>query len=211
MPTPSSPSSTAVLFIECQNGLLGEGSALRSVARAARGAVPQMARLASGARSAGAVVVHLTYVSAGRRPALNRRPPLFAHLADAFAGWTAGDPATDPIAEIGVGPDDLVLARHSGLSPTHGTETFKILRNIGVRTVVLAGISVNVAIPVVATEAVDEDFDVIIASDAVAGDPPEHVASMMRHTLAFIAELQTVDQLLAAWDTPVAAGAGARA
>ena len=36
----------------------------------------------------------------------------------------------------------------------------KLLRNIGVRTIVLAGISVNVAIPVAATEAVDEDFDV---------------------------------------------------
>ena len=34
------------------------------------------------------------------------------------------------------------------------------------QTIVLAGISANVAIPVAAVEAVDEDYDVIVASDA---------------------------------------------
>ena len=207
MPPSLEPASTAVLFIECQNGLLGEASPLRAVARAARASVPHMARLASGARAAGARVVHLTYVSATGQGAINRRPPLFARLGDALAEWGPGHPATEPIPEIGVDPDDLVLPRHSGLSPTHGTETFKLLRNMGVRTIVLAGISVNIAIPVVATEAVDEDFDVVIATDAVAGDPPEHVASMMQYTLAFIATLTTVDELLAGWDVPAVARA----
>ena len=70
---------------------------------------------------------------------------------------------------------------------------------------VLAGISVNVAIPVAATEAADEDFDVVIPSDAVAGSPPEHVASMLEHTLPFIATITTVDELLAGWGVTVAA------
>ena len=149
--------------------------------------------------------MHLTYVSVGPTGAINLRPPLFARLGDVLAEWVAGHPATEPIPEIGVGADDLVLPRHSGLSPTHGTETFKVLRNLGVRTIIIAGISVNIAIPVVATEAVDEDFDVVIATDAVAGDPPEYVAFMMQHTLAFIARLSTVDELLAEWDVSAVA------
>ena len=52
------------------------------------------------------------------------------------------------------------------------------------------------AIPVAATEAADEDFDVIVVSDAVAGAPQEHVESMMKYTLPFIATLTTVDELL---------------
>jgi nicotinamidase-related amidase len=207
MPMSSDPASSAVLFIECQNGLLGEDSPLRAVARAARTVVPQMSRLADGARVAGVRVVHLTYESITATGAINRRSPLFARLGDGLTDWVAGHPATQPIPEIGVGPDDLVLPRHSGLSPTHGTDTFKVLRNLGVRAVVIAGISVNIAIPVVATEAVDEDFDVVIATDAVVGDPPEHVASMMQYTLAFVARLSTVDELLATWDVPAAAPA----
>jgi nicotinamidase-related amidase len=193
------PSTTAVLFIECQNGLLGEGSVMRSIAEAAHPVIPAMGRLARGARAAGAQVVHLTYVPVAANRSSNRRPPLFARLLPALAEWHPGHPAVEVVPEIGVGPDDLVLPRHSGLSPTYGTETYKLLRNIGIKTVVMAGISVNVAIPVASVEATDEDFDVIIPSDAVAGAPPEYVESVLRNTLGFIATICTVDEVLAGW------------
>jgi len=154
-------------------------------------------------------VVHLTYVPAAGNRSSNRRPPLFARLLPALSAWTPDDPAVQPVPEIGVGPNDVVLPRHTGLSPTHGTETFKLLRNIGMGTIVVAGISVNVAIPVVATEATDEDFDVVIPSDAVAGAPPEHVASMLQYTLPFIATITTVDELLAGWGVSTTAASTA--
>jgi biuret amidohydrolase len=194
------PGSTALLFIECQNGLLGEASVLPMIAQAARPRLPGMGRLAAGARAAGAQVVHLTYVPVAGNRSSNRRPPLFARMLDSLAEWNPSHPAVQVIPEIGVGADDLVLARNTGLSPTYGTETFKLLRNMGLRTIVMAGISVNVALPVAATEATDEDFDVIIPSDAVAGAPPEHVTSMLTHTLPFIATISTVDKLLAGWN-----------
>lgn len=196
--------TTAVLFVECQNGLLGEDSVLPAIAEAASRAIPAMARLADGARATGARVVHLTYVPAAGNRSLNRRPPLFRGIAGLMDGWQPDDPATRPIDAIGVGPDDLVLPRHTGLSPTYGGETFKLLRNIGIRTIVVAGISLNIAIPVVATEAVDEDFDVVIPRDAVAGSPPEHAESVLRHTLPFIARLTTVDELLTTWGVATA-------
>jgi nicotinamidase-related amidase len=197
--------STAVLFVECQNGLLAENSVMRTIADAARPHLPAMGRLAVGARAAGALVVHLTYVPAAGNRSSNRRPPLFARLLGALAEWTPDHPAVQPVPEIGVGPDDLVLPRHTGLSPTYRTETFNLLRNAGMRTIVMAGISANVAIPVAATEATDEDFDVVIPSDAIAGAPDEHVASMLRHTLPFIATITTVDDLLAGWGVTVPA------
>jgi nicotinamidase-related amidase len=104
-----------------------------------------------------------------------------------------------PIPEIGVGPDDLILPRHTGFSPTHGTETFKLLRNVGITHLVLAGISLNVALPVVGTEATDEGFTVIFPSDAVVGTPPEHAESILKHTLPLIGTVVPVDKLLAAW------------
>ena len=200
------PATTAVLFVECQNGLLGEHSAMRTLAEGARPQIAAMGRLARGSRAVGAQVVHLTYAPVAGNRSSNRRPPLLARLHPALADWHPTHEAVQPIPEIGVGPDDLVLQRHTGLSPTYGTETYKLLRNIGVKTIVFAGISVNVAIPVVATEAVDEDFDVVVASDAVAGTPDEHVASMLRHTLPFIATLHTVDELLAGWGVDTTKG-----
>lgn len=198
-PNSLDPSTTAVVFVECQNGLLGEQSVMRTIAEGARPQIDNMARLARGARKAGVQVVHLTYAPVAGNRSSNRRPPLFARLLPSLDAWHPTHEATQPIPEIGVGPDDLVLQRHTGLSPTYGTETYKLLRNIGMKTIAFAGISVNVAIPVAATEAADEDFDVIVVSDAVAGAPPEHVESMLRHSIAFIAHLRTVDDLLAGW------------
>jgi nicotinamidase-related amidase len=73
-----------------------------------------------------------------------------------------------------------------------------MLRNVGITTVLLAGVSLNIAIPVVATDAVDEGFDVVIARDAVAGTPAEYGESMLRYTLSFIATITTVDDVIAA-------------
>jgi len=179
------PRTTAVLFVECQNGLLGDTSKMKSIAEAARPIVPNMGRLARGARDAGVQVVHLTFSPVANNRSSNRRPPLFKRLNDSLADWTADHHDVQTIP--------------SGMSPTYGTETYKLLRNMGIETVVLAGISANVAIPVAATEAADEDFEVVIASDAVAGAPVEHVESMMKYTLPFIATLMTVEGLLAEW------------
>jgi nicotinamidase-related amidase len=85
------------------------------------------------------------------------------------------------------------------MSPTHSTELFALLRNLGIRTVVLAGVSLNVAIPVAAVELADEGFSIAVARDTVAGTPAEHAASMMRHTLRFLAAITTADEVLAAW------------
>ncbi len=98
-----------------------------------------------------------------------------------------------------MGPDDLVLPRHQGISPVHRTEILTVLRNMGVSDVVVAGVSTNLAVPLVAVGAADEDFGVTVATDATVGTPPEHHASMLRHSLAFVARLATTDELLAEW------------
>ena len=196
---PVEPGTTAVLIIECQNGVVGSQSALPALAEAAGSILPVIGRLAEGARQAGARVVHLTYVPAAGNRSSNRKPRLFGRILGHMDDWTANSTEVAVVDEIGVAPGDLVLPRHQGLSPTHGTETFKIMRNLGVSTLVLAGVSTNIAIPVVAVEAVDEGFDVVIPSDAVTGTPIEHSRSMLKNTLSFVATLTTVDDLLGAW------------
>ena len=100
---------------------------------------------------------------------------------------------------IGTGPDDLVLPRHQGISPVHRTEVLSILRNMGIDHIVVAGVSTNLAVPLAAVGAADEDFGVTVATDATVGTPPEHHASMLRHSLAFVARLATTDELLTGW------------
>jgi len=192
------PRTTALLFVECQRGVIGDLSVLPALAEAARPALAAMARLATGARTAGAQVVHLTYLPlAGGRSASQRSPLMQATTST--AAWRDSDAALDIVPEIGLGPDDLVLPRHQGISPVHRTEVLSVLRNMAMDEIVVAGVSTNLAVPLVAVGAADEDFAVTVATDATVGTPAEHHASMLRHSLAFVARLATTDELLAEW------------
>jgi nicotinamidase-related amidase len=194
----SEPRTTALLFVECQRGVIGDLSVLPALAEAARPALTAMARLAAGARSAGVVVIHLTYLPLAGGRSVSQRSPLMRATAST-AAWRESDAALEIVPDIGLGPDDLVLPRHQGISPVHRTEVLSVLRNMGMTNVVVAGVSTNLAVPLVAVGAADEDFAVTVATDATVGTPAEHHASMLRHSIAFVARLATTDELLAEW------------
>jgi len=187
-----------VVFVECQRGVVGDLSVLPALAEAAQPALRTMGRLAAGARARGVLVAHLTYFPLAGRRSENTRAPL-TRATSATEAWHPAHPAYEIVAEIGVGPDDLLLPRHQGISPVHHTEVLTILRNMGIDEVVVAGVSTNLAIPLTAVGAVDEDFAVTVPTDATVGTPQTHHESMLRHTLAFVARLATTDELLAEW------------
>ena len=143
-------------------------------------------------------VAHLTYLPLAGGRSASRRSPLMRATAS-NAAWDESHPAMEIVPEIGVGPGDLVLPRHQGISPVHRTEILSVLRNMGITDVVVAGVSTNLAILLAAAGAADEDFAVTIPTDACVGTPPEHHASMVAHSLAFVARLVTVDELLREW------------
>jgi nicotinamidase-related amidase len=192
------PSSTALLIVECQNGIVGPGSVLPELAAAAAPMLPTLGVLAGGVRRAGGLVVHLTYVPALGNRSSNRTPRLFGRVLPAMVDWTPTHPATQVVDEVGREPDDLLLMRHSGMSPTGNTEVFAVLRNAGYTDVIIAGVSLNIAIPVVATHAADEGFPSVIPRDAVAGTPVEHAESILRHTLAALSTIATTAEVLTA-------------
>jgi nicotinamidase-related amidase len=192
------PRTTALLFVECQRGVIGDLSVLPALAVAAQPALAAMALLAAGARRVGVQVVHLTYLPLAEGRSASQRSPLM-RATTSTAAWRDSDAALEIVPDIGLGPDDLVLPRHQGISPVHRTEVLTVLRNMGMDEVVVAGVSTNLAVPLVAVGAADEDFGVTVVTDATVGTPAEHHASMLRHSLAFVARLATTDELLAEW------------
>jgi nicotinamidase-related amidase len=193
------PEKCALVMVECQGGVVGAQSTLPALAADAAPMLATLGRLAAAARTTDVTVVHLLYSPLAGNRSSNRKAILFSRLLHLQDDWQQGTPETMPVPEIGVGPDDLLLTRHQGLSPTYGTETFKILRNLGVDTIVLAGVSTNIALPAVSVEAVDEGFSVVVPRDATAGTPASHHESMLTHTLPFVATMTSADDVIAAW------------
>jgi nicotinamidase-related amidase len=194
------PARTAIVTSEVQNGVVGEPSALPALAEAAqREMVPNLARLLPVARAAGVQVVHCTaYRRAdGRGASANAR--LFMGVRRSPVPLLPGTPAVEVVPELGPEPDDLVLTRTHGLSPMAGTDLDPVLRNLGVRTVVVTGVSVNVAVTNLVMDAVNRGYDVVLPRDAVCGIPQEYADAVIDQTLSLLATVVATDDLIARW------------
>ena len=194
------PDRTAIVTSEVQQGVVGEPSALPALAAAARQAmVPNLARLLPVARAAGVQVVHCTAYRRADGKGANTNARLFAAVRRSPVALLPGTPAVEVLPELGPEPEDLVLTRTHGLNPLGGTDLDAVLRNLGVRTIVATGVSVNVAVTNLVMDAVNLGYDVVLPRDAVAGLPQDYVDAVIDNTLALLATVVTTDDLVEVW------------
>ncbi|MFD4601192.1 cysteine hydrolase [Streptomyces sp. NPDC058464] len=198
------PVSTVLLTVECQQGVVGPDSALPELAREARtsGALGNIARLVAAAHDTGVQVIHAI---AERRPdgrGANRNARLFRAAERLPVQQLSGTAAVRVAPPIEVSEEDLVVRRLHGLSPIQGTDVDPLLRNLGCRTLVVTGVSANVAIPNAVFDAVNLGYTAVVPADAIAGVPSEYTPAMVRNTLALVATVATTDEVLGCLKQP---------
>ncbi|MFH8482968.1 cysteine hydrolase [Streptomyces sp. YIM 132580] len=200
----SAPDTTVLLTVECQQGVVGPESALPELAAAARssGVLDNIARLVAAAHESGVQVIHAVAESRPDGRGANRNARLFRAAARLPVQQHTGTTAVRVAAPIQVADEDLVVRRLHGLSPLAGTDVDALLRNLGCRTLVVTGVSANVAIPNAVFDAVNLGYTAVVPSDAIAGVPAEYTPAMIRNTLALVATITTTDDILGRWKAP---------
>ncbi len=196
------PSHTAIVTSEVQNGVVGASSALPALAQAATTSMlPNLARLLPVARGAGVQVVHCTAYRRADAKGANHNARLFLGLRKSPVALLPGTAEVAVVPELGPEPEDLLLTRTHGLDPMAGTDLDPVLRNLGVRTIVVTGVSVNVAVTNLVMDAVNRGYDVVLPRDAVCGIPQEYADAVIDNTLALLAAVVTTADLLEIWAT----------
>lgn len=204
----AAPGRTALVTVEVQDGVVGEHSLLPELAQAADLILPKIAALARAARSVGIPVVHCTVDSRADGRGANGNTRLFAAMRKLAGGGAGRAPGgglrrATVHAAVGATDDDLVMGRLHGVSPMTSTSLDPVLRNLGVTTIVAAGVSANVAILGFAFEAVNLGYELVLPRDAVAGVDEEFVDALFERTFKLLASITTSDALIAAWrDAP---------
>lgn len=198
------PATTALLTVECQQGVVGTESALPELAEQARtsGALGNVARLVAGAHQSGVQVLHAV---AERRPdgrGASHNARLFRAAARLPVQQLSGTTAVRIVPPIEVAEEDFVVRRLHGLSPVAGTDVDPLLRNLGCRTLIVTGVSANVAIPNAVFDAVNLGYNAVVPADAIAGVPADYTPVMVRNTLALVATVTTTEDVLGAWKRP---------
>jgi nicotinamidase-related amidase len=193
------PGQTAIVAQECQGAVIGPDAGLAMLAEEARRvALPNIVRLLPVARAAG---VHIVHCLVRRRPdglGSNHNAKIFS-VSRGAVDIAPGTPGAEVLPELGPEPSDLILRRWHGVGPMGGTDLDAVLRNLGVSTIVVVGVSLNIAIPNVVMDAVNAAYRVVVPRDAVAGIPTEYGDAVIANTLSLLATITTTDELINLW------------
>jgi biuret amidohydrolase len=170
------------------------------------GLVDRVGRIGGAARPAGVTVIHCTAETLAGDFGANRNSRLFAAARKAGMTNRPGSESVGPIDALGPEPGDIVLPRYHGLSPMTGSALDQLLRNSSITTVVVIGVSLNIAIPNLVFDAVNRSYQVVVVSDAVAGIPTEYGRHVVEHSLALVSTVVTTEELVNAWSVDQMAG-----
>jgi nicotinamidase-related amidase len=174
----------ALLVSEVQNGITDPAYDDTPLARqvAARGIVGRINGLTAAFRSAGLPVIFCTIAAPYQD---------WSHFTVncALAASLRRDgrlvDGTEHAAlhhDLVVGPADVISHRHHGMAPFTGTGLHATLRRYRTETIVLCGVSTNIALPGAATEAIALGYNVVLAQDCTAGGTAEtHKVQITMH------------------------------
>jgi len=209
------PSRTAVLTMELQEGVVGPDALLRALVDEVdrTGMLDVARRVCDVARRAGARVVHCTAVSRADGAGAVANCKIFAlnervRRGQGHAPTELGTPGAELVAGLQQ-PADIVVPRLHGMTPFTSTSLDQILRNLGVRTIVATGVSVNLGVIGMSLTALDLGYQVVVVRDAVVGVPPDYAQAVLDNSLSMIATIVTSAELLAAWGVDTSSGSTA--
>lgn len=194
------PTTTAVLTMEMQRGICGDLAAFAALRDEleSTGAGLAAGALCTAARAAGARVVHCTFSMRPDRIGTRLDVPLMSAARRDPGYLAAGTPVCELLPELGHDPSDIISDRCHGMTPFSGTELDSLLRSLGIRTVVAAGVSLNVGVFGLSLEAFNLGYDVVVATDAVAGVPHEYGQAVLQNSMRGFTRQATTAEIVAA-------------
>ena len=192
------PSTTAVLVVETQANLLDPVIArIPGLAKSAQDMdlVGHIAALNHAARAAG---VQIIFINNSWRDHGIGRP-----TNDLIRGRASGGELSGGLGPVAPGldpqPKDLIIERELGLTSFASSRLDKYLRNLGIRSLVITGMSANLAVLGTTIEATNAGYKSTVLSDCIAGDPPEYVPYLLKYTIRNIALVTTSDVVIDHW------------
>jgi nicotinamidase-related amidase len=176
------PKTTALVMIDFQRDFVdpgGFGEALGNDVSLLRRAVPPAERVLRAARERGIFVIH---TREGHRPDLADCPPSKKARGRLKTGigdpgpmgriLVRGEPGHDLVKELSPEPGEPVVDK-PGKGAFYATDLDTILKNRGVRQLVVCGVTTEVCVQTTVREANDRGYDCLVLEDCVASYFPE--------------------------------------
>ena len=193
--------NTAVLVIDMQRAFFDNEDSLGRTGidvTPLRAAIPVTKRLIADARAAGVPVIYTRYVY--HEGMVDFGPIRGVRAQERVDGRSlgAGDPEIEIIDELAPLPGEIVIDK-SRPSAFYGTRLEPVLTGMGIRNVVLCGVTTNICVESTARDAGQRDYGTYVVRDAVA----EFTTERNDHALFAIdwsfGQTCTLDEVEQAW------------
>jgi gluconolactonase len=193
------PRTSALLVVDLQNDTVGEQGAFASTGAAAfaarHGVIEKVGRLVDASRSAGMPVIFVWHVDEPGHRDSTRNAKLFLDIVEAD-GLVRGTWGAAPVEGLEPRAGDAVVEKQR-MSAFNGTTLDTKLRGLGTSTIVVCGAWTNFAIEHTCRDGADHGYEVVLAADGTATISDEWQQAALSYALTSIAELRTVDELVA--------------
>ncbi len=191
--------TSALLVVDLQNDTVGGQGAFAAdgAAEFARrhGVLEQAQRLVDAARAADVPVIFVWHVDEPGHRDSTRNAKLFREIVESD-GLVRGTWGVAPVAGLEPQGGDAVVEKQR-MSAFNCTTLDTKLRGLGATTIVVCGAWTNFAIEHTCRDGADFGYEVVLATDATATISDEWQQAALSYALTRIAELRTVDELVA--------------
>ncbi len=189
------PRACALCIVEMQNDIVHESKAgeggiggVLAAQVAKRGVIAKIGRLAASCR---AVEVPVFYINFCLKPGFPRPNTLLHRRSRRTPTLVEGTWGVQVHEQLTPAPQDFVLERTIGIDGSYGTQLYPVLRQLKRSTLLLTGVSTNLAVEGLARASVNRGFDVVVIEDACASYPDEWHRFSIDNILPLIATVTT--------------------
>lgn len=179
-------SDAVLLVMDVQQGVV------ERFTNASGALLPALARAAAAARAAGVPVVYVRVAFRTGAPEVSPHNRAFSALS-AAGGFGEDDAATQVHADVAPRPGDIVVVKKR-VSAFAGSDLEVVLRSLGARRLVLAGIATSGVVLSTLRQAADLDFELAVLRDGCADLDAEVHRVLLEKVFPRQAEVLTVDE-----------------
>jgi nicotinamidase-related amidase len=196
----------ALCLVEMQNDIVHEsnigerglgGVLAKQVEK--RGIIAKLVALTAAARARGVPVLYINFCGKPGFPRPNTRLHRVSGSKPRLVEGTWGVKVHEALTPE---PQDFVLERTVAVDGSYGTQLYPVLRQLGRTTMLMTGVSTNLAVEGIVRASVNRGFDMVVIEDCCASYPDEWHRFSIDNIMPLLATVTTSDAVLAALGAP---------
>jgi nicotinamidase-related amidase len=200
------PDRAALCLVEMQNDIVDESNigkpGFRGVLAAQvqkRGVIPKLQAVMAAARARGVPILYINYCAKPGFP----RPNTLLHRRSARApALIEGTWGVQIHQALAARPEDFVLERTVGVDGSYGTQLYPVLRMLERTTMLMTGVSTNLAVEGIVRASVNRGFDLVVIEDCCASYPDEWHRFSIDNIMPLLATVTSAEAVGAALRAP---------